>query len=43
MKPDAKNVLDALSSGTSDGLRLAVNVAAMLSSLWLDGYGQRAA
>ncbi len=30
MKPDTKNVLDALSSGTSDGLRLAVNVAAML-------------
>lgn len=29
-KPETKNVLDALSSGTSDGLRLAVNVAAML-------------
>lgn len=30
MKPDSKNILDALSTGTSDGLRLAVNVAAML-------------
>ncbi len=30
MKPETKNILDALSSGTSDGLRLAVNVAAML-------------
>jgi CNT family concentrative nucleoside transporter len=29
-KPETKNILDALSSGTSDGLRLAVNVAAML-------------
>jgi len=27
---ETKNVLDAVSSGTSDGLRLAVNVAAML-------------
>lgn len=27
---DTKNVLDAISSGTSDGLRLAVNIAAML-------------
>ncbi len=27
---DTKNILDAISSGTSDGLKLAVNVAAML-------------
>jgi concentrative nucleoside transporter, CNT family len=27
---ETKNVLDAISSGTSDGLRLAVNIAAML-------------
>lgn len=30
IKRETKNVLDAISSGTSDGLRLAVNVAAML-------------
>lgn len=30
LKAETKNVLDALSSGTSDGLKLAVNVAAML-------------
>ena len=30
MKSDSSNVLDAISSGTSDGLKLAANVAAML-------------
>jgi len=30
MKPETKNILDAISTGTGDGLRLAVNVAAML-------------
>jgi len=32
MKPETKNVLDALSAGTIDGMGLAVNVAAMLIS-----------
>ncbi len=32
MKPDTKNVLDAISTGTIDGMGLAVNVAAMLIS-----------
>lgn len=32
MKPETKNMLDAISVGTSDGLSLAVNVAAMLIS-----------
>ncbi len=32
MKPDTKNMLDAISVGTSDGMSLAVNVAAMLIS-----------
>jgi len=31
-EPQSKNALDAISVGTSDGLRLAVNVAAMLIS-----------
>ena len=30
IKSESKNMLDAISTGTSDGLRLAVNVAAML-------------
>ncbi len=30
MKRETKNVLDAISTGTSDGMRLAANVAAML-------------
>lgn len=30
MKSESKNLLDAISTGTGDGLRLAVNVAAML-------------
>jgi concentrative nucleoside transporter, CNT family len=30
LKPETKNILDALATGTSDGLKLAVNVAAML-------------
>lgn len=30
MKKNTKNILDAISSGTSDGMRLAANVAAML-------------
>lgn len=32
MEKDTKNVLDAVSRGTTDGLKLAVNVAAMLIS-----------
>jgi len=32
MKPESKNLLDAISTGTIDGLQLAVNVAAMLIS-----------
>jgi len=32
MKPTTKNMLDAISTGTSDGLSLAVNVMAMLIS-----------
>jgi concentrative nucleoside transporter, CNT family len=30
LKSDSKSILDAISSGTTDGLKLAVNVAAML-------------
>lgn len=30
MKPETKNILDAISTGTVDGLKLAANVAAML-------------
>lgn len=30
MKPETKNILDAISTGTIDGLHLALNVAAML-------------
>ncbi|MDQ5890922.1 MAG: concentrative nucleoside transporter, family [Candidatus Dependentiae bacterium] len=32
MKPETKNILDAISSGTIDGMSLAANVAAMLIS-----------